>query len=233
MKIITPEEFEAERKDNLLYVGRIRAADYIWVHRSGGDHSSANLERLARDLQGDILVTQTVNADDWSWASNDLSGKVGMDDHTFVAAAELYRDSTIDRKAEYLSSELLAQIEPQLDDLGPLGAEKSVGLSYNEYGAESKLLEEANKKGADYVVLESNGCQEFHLFDLPEFVAISSGRIYRLKRAEIKSDIKVISAPDDPTLVSELRESDSIALDYATRLLNGDASGTVLDWKKH
>src|SRR3989344_7319200 len=118
MKIITPTEFDVEKKNDLLYLGRIRAADYVWVHRSGRDNSSANLECLARDLQGDILVTQTVNDDDWKWASNYLSGKVGLDDLTFVAAGDLYRDSTIARPARFISNDILEQIEPQLDSLG-------------------------------------------------------------------------------------------------------------------
>ncbi|MEK6939253.1 MAG: hypothetical protein AABX31_00850, partial [Nanoarchaeota archaeon] len=130
MKIINPAEFEAERKDNLLYLGRIRAADYIWVHRSGGDYSSEYLSCIAKDLQGDIVVTQTANNDDWTWAHHHLSGRVGIDDTVFVAAADLYRDSTIKRKAQYINSELLALIDPQLDLLGTVNTQN---YHYDDY----------------------------------------------------------------------------------------------------
>ncbi|HLD39670.1 MAG TPA: hypothetical protein VJB13_00860 [Candidatus Nanoarchaeia archaeon] len=184
MKIITPTEFDVEKKNDLLYLGRIRAADYVWVHRSGRDNSSANLECLARDLQGDILVTQTVNDDDWSWANQHLSGKVGMDDIIFVSAGDLYRDPAINRKARYISSELLAQIKPQLEDLGYVYADKYNGASLDEHGAESTLLEEATREAADYVILESSSVQDYTnagFTEVQEFIAISSGRIYKLK----------------------------------------------------
>src|SRR3989344_2873619 len=156
-----------------------------------------------------------------------------MDDYIFIAAGDLYRDNSIKRNAKYINDEHLAQIEPQLDDLGSLHADKHVGSKYNEHGAESKLLEEATKKGADYVLLKSSYCQEFTFIDLlDEFVAISSGRIYKLKRAKTKNEIEVISATQHPTFVPESFTHDSTALDYAKKLLAGNAGGTVMDWKK-
>lgn len=242
MKIVTPEQFEVEQKENLLYVGRIRAADYIWVHRSGADNSLVHLEYIAKDLQGDILVPQKTNNDDWSWANYHLSGRVGMDDTIFVAAGDLYRDSTMQRKAQYISNELLEQIEPHLKDLGALCADKFVGSSYDKHGAESKLLEEANKKGADYVVLESSYCQGFGRFYADQSIqsiyadhdddlfAISRGKMFKLKRAKNDDGIKMNSPPQ--TTPPESSAHDSIALDYAKRLLAGNVGRTVMDWKK-
>ncbi|GEM_PF-6412106 len=234
MKIITPEQFETEQKDNLLYLGRIRAADYVWVHRLGRDNSPANLERLAQDLQGDILVTQTVNDNDWSWASNYLRGKVGMGDLTFVSAADLYRDNSIKRNAQYINDEHLAQIELQLDDLVSISVDKNVE-SYDKYGAKSKLLEEATKIGADYVLLKSNDCQElteftrYDILNSSEFVAISSGRLYKLKGAKKQNEIEVSSSSQSTNYSFPQNPA---ALDYAKKLLAGNTGGTIMDWKK-
>ena len=229
MKIVTPEQFESEQKDNLLYVGRLRAANYLWPYDQGsseGQHRANILaiERLGTEFNGDLLVSSVTNSDDDSWAQNYLSGKIGMDDSYYVAAAELYRDSRFQRKAQYIDSEMLAQIEPQLDYLGQVGAGKMVGSSYDQYGAKSKLLENATEKGADYVVLGSNNCQEFTILDLPEFVANSEGRIYRLKRAKIN---EVEATPARPQFTF-----DPAQLEYTRRLLAGIPNGTVMDWKK-
>lgn|SRR3989344_2829753 len=222
MKIITPEEFDVEEKDNLLYVGRIRAASYLWVHEQGSyeglnEHNLSKLERIASHvLHGDILVHQTVdNVDDWVWAGNILSGKVGLDDTVSVAAAELYRDPKIHREAHYIGKDILAQIEPQLESLGYLE-----GSTFGN--TDSALLNKATNIGADYVVVDDEVLANIHVG------RITTGTTYRIKNTSTSGN----SLVQPQILVPEQSTHNPLALDYFRRLMDGKAKGTAMDWNK-
>ena len=107
----------------------------------------------------------------------------------FVAAADLYRDSTIKRKAQYINSELLAQIEPQLELLGTV---KTQNYHYDDYPgvicmedpwkvryetdmhSNDELQKKATHLGADYIVDKKvESWPEMHL----------EGMIYKIIRS--------------------------------------------------